>query len=140
MFKAPTKYAFLSPGPPQKVLLSLRYHKALSKLNFLPPVTAVQAHNLEHKTDGQRPCLTQFIHRHLVNAIPSCWHSCFVFESLDFKCRSEDRILPLTFFVVFSESLQVRLRHSRLGRIPSAFLPISSHRTLRNMSMHTNCT
>lgn len=140
MFKAPTKYVFFTHGPPQKVLLSLGYYKALKtqysatgccgKGSQFGTTQNRRPASLSHSDRSPAPCERYTELLALLLRIRE--------SPLQMSDRRQATVIEI--LRGFSESLQVRLRHNTLRPIPSAFLPISSNRKLRNMNMHTNFT
>jgi len=126
MFKAPTKYVFLSPGPPHEVLLSLRFYKAL-KTQFSATSHCGRGSQFG-TTQNRRPASLS----HSVHSPASCERYT---ELLALLLRiPESRLqMPIRRQATvnkilrgFSESLQVRPRHSRLRPIPFASLVTGS--------------
>ena len=117
MFKAPSTYAFLSPGP----LLSLRLYKAL-KTQFCATGHCGIGSQFG-TTQNRRPASLS----HSTHSPASCERYTELLalllrireSRLQMSVRRQATVIEI--FRGFSESLQVRLRHGRLRPIPSAF-------------------
>ena len=94
----------------------------------------IKIHNLEqHKTDGQFTRFTHFIHPHLLNIIPNCWHSCLIFESPRLQIQARRQATDTEILRGFQQSLKLHY-----GRFLPHFSLFVTHRKLLNVSFDTN--